>query len=260
MCKIKFSLIISALFVSASVLTTAADESLQPDSYLYCDWGNPLFCSGEFGEFYEGPRPDWTLFSYKLGGEWQPVSPTGWRAPTPGQVEAEAGYLIIEIDRDLLDSDLRCILRFQDSGSLYLRLLDSNGVAMVEGGTNLSVEGNGEIVDIDLLLPLSEHPQACVVAIQASGSIVYESLLCKADSFNLLSASALLAAARTALSESLAEPSTATPGGGESIESPAKDEDENDAEQERKRERERRGERADTGGGLVNLRVFTMME
>ncbi len=244
------------VFLAMSPHRSSADDAAQSAGYAYVPWGVPQFVFENMCTF---ERPAWAPFAYCLEGEFIASSPYGWRAPTPGQDEADAGLLIIEIDRDLLDSDLRCILRFQDTGSLHLSLLDTNGVAIVEGASNLGAEGTGAVIERDMLVPLAGHPEASVVAVRASGTIVYETLLCKADSFNLLSAGALLDSARAALNEKLAEVSTGTSGGETSSGSTTSAGEDDDAAKERKRERERRGERADTEG-VVNLRVFTMME
>ncbi|NCC68953.1 MAG: hypothetical protein EOM14_12310 [Clostridia bacterium] len=215
------------------------------------------------GDMYTYMQPEWALFSYKLGGEWI-ASPSGWHVA--GDAPENTGHLIVEIDRTLMKSDVRCVVSFFDSaGSLYIDLLDTNGVAIVEDvadGNLLS--GTGSVVERDILLPLAANPDAWVIALRrGTGEIlVLESLVYLPEGYEF-SLSDLLNAARSELSESLAAVDT-PPESGTAVDSSVASDDtdkenEDDAAAERKRERERRGERADTLG-LVNLRVFTALE
>ncbi|MDD5678392.1 MAG: hypothetical protein PHW60_10445 [Kiritimatiellae bacterium] len=144
--------------------------------YAYVVWGK--YVEGDACAFEETP-PSWVLGAYKTGaGEWA-TNPPSWRVEA---METAPASLNLDLDRNLLRADgVRCWIHYFDvpNGSLYLDLLNSNGVAIASATNlfgNLQQGSNLEaVVCLDIPLPL----EAAVIQLRrGSGETrVYESLL-----------------------------------------------------------------------------------
>lgn len=169
----------SAIFVLGTGGITYSQDAgadAAPVPYAYVVWGNCV--EGDSCAFEETPTV-WALGAYKAGtGAWT-TNPVSWHVPA--EIHG-VGSLNIDLDRNVLRAGMvKYWVHYFDvpNGSLYLDLLNSNGVAIASATNlfgNLQHGSNVEaVVSLDIPLP----PDAAVIQLRRdSGETrVYESLL-----------------------------------------------------------------------------------
>ena len=113
-------------------------------SRAYIQWGNPQFT---IGDEYEYAHPEWLLGAYKNGGEWVATTQV-WDVSGCGSnsISIYSGWYVsagesndiatlnIDLDRSILTNNLRYAINYlaDNNSSLYIDLLDTNGVPIVE--------------------------------------------------------------------------------------------------------------------------------
>ena len=161
-------------------------------SRAYIHWGDPMFTTGEE---YEYAHPDWLLGAYKSGGEWLVDSDTTqscWHVSA--NKDGDIASLNIDLDRAILTNNLRYAIHYSAGGSvsamadsagqpvppsdpvgqsasdgipsLYLNLLDTNGLVVAENlHGNLMAGSNADAVII-LDVPTAKFTDAAVIQLR----------------------------------------------------------------------------------------------
>ncbi|WP_372794426.1 lectin-like protein [Pontiella sp.] len=143
-------------------------EDDNPLSRAVVFWGYPDFTDGDS---YRYTGPQWWLGAGKNGGEWL-FSESGWRVDS-----GSSGSLYLDIDRSILAEDVVLELTHLDvSGcEVSLSLLDTNGVAVLDG---VSVSPAGETGEYRLdryAVPLAAYPTASRIQLTAqAGTEAYQ--------------------------------------------------------------------------------------
>lgn len=174
--KLALTATMGAIFILGTGVTYSQDTGTDAaPAYAYIVWGS--LTDGD--SCVLGDNPKWLLGAYRVGaGEWE-TNPPSWHV---GATETNAASLNLDLDRNTLNSSqIKYWLHFFDApnGSLYVDLLNSNGVAIATATNlfgNLQHGSNVEaVVCMDIPLP----KEAAVIQLRrGSGETrVYESLI-----------------------------------------------------------------------------------
>ena len=159
------------------------DDKDDQISRAYIQWGNPQFTAGDQ---YEYAHPDWFLGAYKDGGEWVvdlTTTQSCWYVSAYGS--NGVGSLCVDLDRTILTNNLRYAIHYLSSivrhgettedsvgnnSSLYVDLLDTNGVVVVENLYGSLISGSNVDATILLEIPTAKFPDAAVIQLR-SGNV-----------------------------------------------------------------------------------------
>ncbi|MFA5043271.1 MAG: hypothetical protein WC567_04705 [Kiritimatiellia bacterium] len=157
------------------------DMDANPISRAYIQWGAPQFTTGDF---YDYAHPDWFLTAYKNGGEWiadqsktsssqstisNPKSAIpAWYAPA--SESNGIASLSLDLDRTILTNNLRYAIHYSSGRagqpappSLYVDLLDTNGVFVVKDLYGNMMEGTNAESVVVLDIPTGRFANAAVI-------------------------------------------------------------------------------------------------
>src|ERR1035437_163812 len=174
--------IMGAIFVlgtGGAAYSRDAGADAAPD-YAYMAWGS--LTDGDACAL--GDNPEWLLGAYRAGaGDWE-TNPPSCHVDA---METNPASLNLDLDRTLLRADgVKCWIHFFDvpNGSLYVGLLDSNGVA-IAGATNLfgNLQHGSNVEAVACMdIPLPEDAAVIQLRRGSGEARVYESLICLHES------------------------------------------------------------------------------
>ena len=156
-------------------------------SRAYIRWGDPQFTTGDE---YEYAHPDWLLSVYKKGGEWgldAGTTQSCWQVlyRSNGVSEygsSEVASLNIDLNRTILTNNLRYAVHYEGGSasavadravldaSLFVNLLDTNGVMVAENLFGNLLAGSNETSMVVLNIPTAKFPEAAVIQLMVCHS------------------------------------------------------------------------------------------
>lgn len=146
-----------------------------PVSRAVLDWGDLPFVGGDNLVY---TWPPWLVRAWKEDGIWL-TNPAAWHVA--GTVDSGVGSLNVSLNRALLTNDLVLRLDLVDSAaaSLYVNLVDPNGLCVVSNLFGNLLLGSMKESDLKMNLPLRIYPSAWGIQIaRGYGDItVYNSVL-----------------------------------------------------------------------------------
>ena len=142
------------------------NDDMDPDplSRAVVDWGNPQYT---MSDHYVYVGPIWWVSAYKVGGEWNENS---WYVSS---VSPGGARLVVELDRDFLQSDLVLEMEFsnQPGSGLHIDLLNHQGDEVASDLFGNLVKGqvdSDSVVRKTYTLPLRRFSDATTLQIRRS--------------------------------------------------------------------------------------------
>ncbi|MEM7392756.1 MAG: DUF2341 domain-containing protein, partial [Verrucomicrobiota bacterium] len=149
-----------------------------PVSRAWIDWGDPWF-TNEYQMGYTWPI--WFTNAQQTNGVWTTNEPTAWAASSTSGVE---GTLFLDVDRDLVTTDLVMRLTFVDhtNSSLMIDLIGSNDVDIATNLFGNILQGTLATNTLYYLIPFGSYESGTAVRIrQVSGDITIHNTLIYRD-------------------------------------------------------------------------------
>ena len=146
-----------------------------PVSRAWVQWGDPWFAPSNSVAY---TWPAWMLSAFKQDGEWQ-SNPAAWHVPL--DASNDVGALNLQVDRGIITNDLRLKFDYVDgtNASLYVDLLDTNGMTVATNLFDNLLGGSGVDLSRILDIPFEAYPGAVGIRLRrGSGEVtVKDSLL-----------------------------------------------------------------------------------